>query len=324
MKLFSFARGLVENLGVKLVALVVAMMIWFNASGQQEVKRDYVATLRFVNLPDSLTLTGDVPQEAELSVSGSRRELLLMGFRRIHLLVNMARATPGRFSQRLSPSDVVLPRTFEPGDVTIISPPAIEVGIERVVSKRVRVAVILAGSLLVDQLLDGIPLARPMSVTVTGAEGIVKSLTKLPTKPIDLSKVRDSVEREIELDYDRTVLKCAPDRVVVSISTSERGRRVLANIPPTILVDDDTRLTEVFPKTVSLTIEGPRSLLDTLSSGDVSVLVDLSGVAPGQYTFAPDVIVPDGVERYLLDVDSLRIVVTQASSVGPRQSAEPK
>jgi hypothetical protein len=54
-------------------------------------------------------------------------------------------------------------------------------------------------------------------------------------------------------------------------------------------------------------------MLDTLSSGDVSVLVDLSGRSPGQYTLAPEVIVPDGVEKYLMNVDSLRIVVSRTS-----------
>ena len=83
MKPTSFTRGLVDSIGVKLVALVVALMIWFNASGQQEVKRNYVANLRFVNLPDSLTLAGRIPPEAELSVTGTRRELLFMGFRKL-------------------------------------------------------------------------------------------------------------------------------------------------------------------------------------------------------------------------------------------------
>jgi YbbR domain-containing protein len=306
-------RGLIDGIGVKLLALIVALMIWFNASGQQEVKRNYVASLRFVNLPDSLTLTGRIPPEAELSVTGTRRELVFMGFRKLNVMVNMAKAKPGRFSQRLSVSDVILPPNVEPGDVRILSPSSVEVGIERLTSKRVRVAVILSGSLVQDQLLDEVPSAHPATVTVTGPESAVKPLEKLPTKPIDLSRVRESLEREIALDYDGDLLTCVPDKVGVTISVSARGRRVLANVPPTILVDDDRHSTEIFPKTVSLTIEGPQSLLDTLSSGDVSVLVDLSGRPPGEYTLAPEIIVPDGVEKYRMDIDSLRIIVSQTS-----------
>jgi len=311
MRPTSFTRGLIDGIGVKLVALIVALMIWFNASGQQEVKRNYEATLRFVNLPDSLTLTGRVPSDAELSVTGTRRDLLFMGFRKLSVMVNMARARPGRFSQRLSVSDVILPPNVEPGDVRILSPSSVEVAIERLVTKRVRVAVILSGSLAQDQILNEVPGARPAAVAITGPESAVTPLEKLPTKPIDLGKIRESLERETALDYDPNLLTCVPDKVVVAISVSARGRRVLANVPPTILVDDDSHSTEVIPRTVTLTIEGPQSMLDTLSSGDVSVLVDLSGKPAGQYTLAPEVIVPDGVEKYLMDVDSLRIIVSR-------------
>ncbi|MDH3216784.1 MAG: CdaR family protein [Candidatus Krumholzibacteria bacterium] len=316
MRLISFTRGLVDNIGVKLVALIVAMMIWFNASGQQEVKRNYIATLRFVNLPDSLTMTGKVPEQVELSIAGTRRELIFLGFRKISVLVNMAKAKAGRFSQRLSRSDILLPPGVEPDDVRIISPSAIEVGVERLASKRVKAAVILSGGLAEDQVLNRVPVAKPAWITVTGPESAVQPLEKLPTKPIDLGKIKQSMETEAEIDYDRQLLTCVPDRVSVAVSISARGRRVLANVPPTILVDDDRNLTEIFPKTVSLTIEGPQALLDTLSSGDVSVLVDLGGKPPGRYTLAPEVIVPEGVEKYVMDVDSLRILVTRSS--GPQ------
>lgn len=311
MRLISFTHGIVNNLGVKLVALIVAVMVWFNVSGQQEGKKNFVASLRFVNLPDTLTLVGRVPDEAELNITATERELLFIGVRKINVMVNMARATPGKFSQRLSVSDVILPPRVEPGDVRILSPAMVQVNVERLITKRAKVAVILSGSLAQDLLLDEIPMSRPLTVSVTGPESAVGSLDKVATVAIDLSKIRESAGREVELKYDKSLLSCTPDRVVVAISVSPRGQRVLANIPPTILVDDDNNLTEIFPKTVSLTLEGPKSLLDTLSSGDVSILVDLTGKSPGQYTLAPEIIVPDGVEKYLMDVDSLRILVTK-------------
>ena len=313
MTLISFTRGLINNVGVKLIALVVALMIWFNASGQQEVKRNYIATLRFVNLPDTLTLVGRVPLEAELSVSGTRRDLLFMGFRKLNVMVNMARAHAGRFSQRLSVADVILPPNVEPGDVRILSPSSVDVAIERLATKRVRVGVILFGSIPAEQMLEGVPRSRPLTVLVTGPKSAVDPLETIPTEPIDLARIHETTERKVALEYDADRLVCEPNEVTVDILISARGRRVLANVPPTILIDDENHLTEIFPKTVSLTIEGPQSMLDTLTSGDVSVLVDLSGRPPGQYTLAPEVIVPDGVEKYLMDVDSLRILVTQAA-----------
>lgn len=313
MKLISFTRGLIDNIGVKLIAVVVALVIWFNASGQQTDKRDYAATLSFVNLPDSVTLTGRVPDQVRLSVAGTRRELLFLRFRKINMLVNMARANPGRLTQRLSVSDLILPPGIEAGDVRIIEPHVVDVTLQRLVSKRLRVAVMLSGGLPEDLLLNRTPQASPMWAEVTGPESAVTPLEKIPTKPIDLSKLRESVDREVQLEFDEATLECVPDRVVVSIAISARGRRVLPNVPPTILHDNDNHLIEVFPKTVSLTVEGPQALLDTLSSRDVSVLVDLTGKPAGRYTLAPEIIVPDGVEKYVIDVDSLRILVSKAT-----------
>lgn len=313
MNFISFARGLLDNIGVKLIALVVAMVIWFNASGQQTDKRDYTAELSFVNLPDSVTITGRIPTQVRLNVTGTRRELLFLGFRKINMLVNMARANPGRFTQRLSVSDLILPPGIEPGDVRIIEPRAVDVNLERLINKRLRVAVILNGGLAEDLLLNRTPEARPLWVAAVGPESALEPMEKVPTKPIDLSRVRESSDREVQLDFDNKVISCTPDRVMVSLSVSVRGTRVLANVPPTILYDNDRNMTEVFPKTVSLTIEGPKALLDTLSSSDISVLVDLTGKPPGRYTLAPEIIVPEGVEKYAMDVDSLRILVSKAT-----------
>jgi YbbR domain-containing protein len=176
----------------------------------------------------------------------------------------------------------------------------------------VRVGVSLEGSLPGEQLLSSVPESVPGWIMVRGAESVVEPLEKVLTRPIDLGKIRESVERDVELDCNPDLFVCEPPSVLVAIYVSERGRRVLANIPPTILVDDEDFATEVFPNAVSLTIEGPSALLDTLSSRDVSVLVDLSGKPTGVYTLAPEVIVPNGVEKYSLDTDSLRVFVSRA------------
>lgn len=311
MRLFSFTRGLLDNIGVKLIALVVAMVIWFNASGQQETKKDFVGTLSFVNVPDSLTITGRVPDQVRLNVSGTRRQLLFLGFRKVSMLVNMSRATPGRFSQRLSVSDIVLPAGVEPGDVRIVSPQVIDVILDRLVEKRVAVTVTLSGALPDELLLNHKPRAEPEWVVVRGPEGTVTTLEEIPTRAIDLTRIRESVVRRVPLDFDGGMFMCNPASVEVEIAISPRSSRVLANVPPTVLVDSEDYLTEVYPKTVSLVLEGPQAVLDTLRSGDVSVLLDLSGKRPGRYVLAPEVIVPDAVKNHVINVDSLRVSITR-------------
>jgi YbbR domain-containing protein len=306
----SLARGIFANIGVKLLALVVAVVIWFNAIGQHEEERVFVVPLQLANIADTLTVTGRVPTEAQIAVTGTRRDLLLMEFKKVAVSLNMSRVEAGRFSQRLSTSDVVLPSGIEPLRVRIVSPLFVDVTVEKLMTKRSRVAVTLSGGLPGDQLLNSVPEAAPAWVLARGPQSVVERLDRVPTKPIDLSKVRESGEREVEFDIDGMGVTCEPSKVRVGLFVSERGTRVITNIPPTVLVDEPSVSAEVVPKTLTLTIEGPKALLGTLSSKDVSILVDLSGKAPGSYLLAPEVIVPNGIVKYALDVDSLRVRVS--------------
>jgi YbbR domain-containing protein len=314
MTVASVARGIFANIGVKLLALVVAVVIWFNAIGQHEEERVFVVPLQLANVADTLTVTGRIPVEAQIAVTGTRRDLLLMEFKKVSVSLNMSRAEPGRFSQRLSMSDVVLPPGIEPLRVRVISPLLVDVTVEKLVTRRSRVAVTLSGSLPSHQLLSSVPEATPGWVLATGPQSVIGRLDRVPTHPIDLSRVKESGEREVELDVDGMGVTCDPVKVKVGLFVSERGTRVITNIPPTVLVDEASVSAEVIPKSLTLTLEGPKALLGTLSSKDVSILVDLSGKAPGRYLLPPEVIVPNGIVKYTLDVDSLRVFVSRSSS----------
>jgi len=316
MTVTRLARAIVANAGVKLLALLVAVVIWFNAIGQQEDERTFVVPLQFVGLADTLTITGRVPGDVQIAVTGTRRDLLLLELKKISVALNMNRLEPGRYTQRLSVSDVVLPPEVEPRKVRIISPLLVDVNLETLVTRRARVAVSLSGSLPGNQIFSAVPEAVPGWVLVTGPGSLVGRMDKVFTQPIDLSRMRESGERDVDIEIGGSAISCEPRRVKVGLYVSERGRRVLANIPPTVLVDETGVIAEVIPNTVSLTLEGPKALLDTLTSRDVSVLIDVSGKPPGRYWIAPEVIVPNGIEKFIMDVDSLRVFIRRASAPG--------
>jgi YbbR domain-containing protein len=100
--------------------------------------------------------------------------------------------------------------------------------------------------------------------------------------------------------------------VTVTLRVSPRVERVLANVPPTVLLDSDDVDAAVEPEAVSLTLQGPASVLDTLSSGDVSVLVAVSGNEPASWRVAPDVILPAGVRLLDISVDTLDVRLYRA------------
>jgi YbbR domain-containing protein len=310
----NLKKMVTENLGVKLIAVVVAVFIWFNASGQQEVARVRTIPLVVENLSDSLTITGPVPSQVEISVRGTKRALLTMGFKRVQMTLDLTGALPGRQRITLTSNHIRLPGGIDRRQVMVMSPANVDLEIERLVTKRVEITLATTGAVPDNFVLMGGALElTPSWTTIRGAQSSVARLESVTTEALDLSRIRSSIDRELGLDYDRSLFVCNPDRVVVSAVVAERGQRVLANVPPTVLVDSDDYVARVFPGTVSLTLEGAAPVLDTLSSGDISVLLNLSGRTPDRYRLAPEVILPPGVLLVGMSVDTLTVQISRES-----------
>jgi YbbR domain-containing protein len=302
----NLKKSLTENLGVKLIALVVAMFVWFNASGQKEVVWLKNIPVTLDNLPDSLVVVGNPPAHVEISITGTKRQLILTGFKRISLAIDLAGAVPGRQRVSLSSRNIQLPGGIERHNVRILEPTAIDLNLERLTTRRVQVTLTTTGAIPEHYVVvDGAFSITPSWTYVKGAAAEVNRIETIPTEPLDLGRLKESIERDIALDFDRDRLECKPGVVKVSVRISEKGTRVLANVPPTVLVDSEDYDAKVFPRTVSLTLEGARAVLDTLSSGDVSVLLDLSGRGEARYKLAPEIILPPGVVLTRVSVDSL-------------------
>ena len=180
-------------------------------------------------------------------------------------------------------------------------------------SRRLQVSLATTGALPANVLLEDAGLTiEPAWVTVRGPASIIERVQHVTTESLQLARVRETTTRELELECDPRAFACEPDRVTVTLRVSARAERVLANIPPTVLLDSDDVDAEVEPDAVSLTLEGPASVIDTLSSGDVSVLVAVSGRGPASVRVAPDVILPPGIRLTAISADTLEVRVYPA------------
>jgi YbbR domain-containing protein len=307
------ARAITHNPGAKLLALVVALLVWFNASGQEQVVRTRNAPLVFQGLADSLAIATPVPETAGVRVAASRRKLVTVGFRRVSVVADLTGFGPGRHRISFGADAVHGLGAFEPGSVTVVTPEHLDLEIEPMTIRRVQVSLATKGELPENVVLmeNGV-LIEPAWVTVRGPASMLERVQHVSTRALDLSKVHDTLERDIALDVDRQIFSCEPPRVNLTLRVSARGERVLANVPPTVLLDSDAMEVEIIPNAVSLTLEGPTAVLDTLSSGDVSVLVSLGGRSPATYRLAPEVILPPGVTLTATSADTLEVRVYQA------------
>lgn len=307
-----FKRMLTANLGVKIVAVVFAVILWLHVTAQQEETQAFSVPLVLAGIPDSLTIIHDVPRSVNLTVRGARSNLIklrLLGRLRARIDLSMIAAT-GRVNIPVRAGILNLSEEIDPRNVTIENPKTLALFFEPVVSKTVPVRVAFRGEIPADIIVTGQPTVAPGQVTLRGAVSVVREVSVVSTDEIDIADKYGALSFKIGISLDDRRIEVSPPTVTVEMETSRREVRTLANIPPTLLETGDERLIEYRPRAVTLTVEGPEEMIRRITAEDVSVIIDITSLDPGSYRIEPEIIVPQGIERYWLDIDAFEITIS--------------
>lgn len=175
-----------------------------------------------------------------------------------------------------------------------ISPEKIEVnqsivqlgGFRNVVVKVVTEGQVAMGYRLTSILVD------PPTVTVYSTNtALIESLPGyVETDPINLTGLKDDVNQNVDLRLADgvTVVGDSSVNVQVSVTTVENSVQ-FTNVPVVTIGLTEGFTAEISPSRVDLIVAGPLVSLNSVIASELRVQIDLSGLAPGTYTFEPDV-----------------------------------
>ncbi len=258
-----------DNLGLKVLSLVLALMGWLLARGEQTYQEVVVVPVDYLLPTDLVLLNGTtLPERVVIQVSGSKAALGGMKNQlregAIQYLVDLEDAEPGRavHSFRLPPlgmSSVVTLQTVSPAEV--------ELQFDALAKRTLPVQLSVRGSLPTGYVLQSRDI-EPGFVTLMGARSELADLQAIPTVPVQLSTRRSSVDQTIALDLSG--MHMHPDSatsVQVRLDILEQaGDLQLAEIP--VVVADQQRF-KVNPSVCTVTLFGPQPVLAELGAESV-------------------------------------------------------
>ncbi|MBA3871639.1 MAG: hypothetical protein H0X30_21030 [Anaerolineae bacterium] len=138
---------------------------------------------------------------------------------------------------------------------------------------------------------------EPQSVLVSGTPSLLAAMEDtLSTQPIDLSDHTSSFEVSVPIILPNTdlLLLSGPNiTVYVEIKPVTTSKQFEA-IPVKILGMGDNLMAKISPNTVSVLVNGPQEVVNKLTADDIGVVLDLNGLAPGNYTLPLSVSVGQG------------------------------
>lgn len=212
---------LLDNIGLKLASLFLALLLYAHVVTDQPREPTVQIPVTLMGLPDSLAVTGKLPEHVSVKIRGKWKDLIRLGLTSPYLPVDMANARVGSFQTTITADDVleraIPPELSKSLDVTeVYDPRTIDVQVEPRVTKRVRVVPFLVGTPRPGLVLAGPPEAMPDSVIVQGAASIVAALDSVSTLPVDITEEREKIQRQVDIDPGAVPLTVEPRRCVVT------------------------------------------------------------------------------------------------------------
>ncbi len=138
---------------------------------------------------------------------------------------------------------------------------------------------------------------EPQSVLISGTPSQLAALADtLSTLPINLSDHTSNFEVSVPVVLPSTdLVLLSGQNITVSVEIKPvTASRQFEAIPIKILGLGEQLSAKIVPNTVSVLVNGPQEPVNLLNPRDVSVVLDLNGLAPGNYTLPLNVSVGQG------------------------------
>jgi YbbR domain-containing protein len=223
-----FRFNLRENLPLKIFSFLLALLCWVVVRSEESRIRNFVVPLDYVNLPESLELSGTVVETAAVRLRAPEAVMRSIPEDSLLATIDLSNKPSGRHNIRLSDDLIRIPAGAA---VERISPTLVPIRLEKRVAREVPVKVEFAG-----KPAPGYRKVRhviePPRVTIEGPESEVKTVRRVLTGTISLEGETGDLDLAVQPAPD------APAGSRVRVVAPPGAVRVLVTIEPISPPDD--------------------------------------------------------------------------------------
>lgn len=207
---------------LRLLALGIAIGIWFNASVEDRLvtsEKVVEANISYNRRPGYMIINS--AQRVNVRLIGSKKAIRQLSSYMVDVSVELSRRGTGAAMITLGPENVLAPEGLE---VVAIEPATIAVDLEREVTERLPVVAKLVGKPAPGTKIEE-PEVFPSQVMVIGPEPLLARIDSLATRPINIEGLSSTLEEE-------DVAVVTPDPLIQIVQPSKVSVRVPVRKPP--------------------------------------------------------------------------------------------
>lgn len=272
---------------LKITALIIALVIWINAVMNREVQINYQVPVRIMNVPDSMIIAGMSQRDINIQLNGKTSEFLSMKLLNMNIFVYI---DLNDYDVKANvPIDISLNNEFfvfprDPMSIEKIRERDISIIVDSVETKYVPIMPVIENTPAEGYMKYGEIVYSPEKVKITGGRNLISGIYHIETEPVDINSATKtfSVKKKINEKYSFVTVE--PRTVTISIPVDKIERKSFEHVPVEFINSPSNRTMNPDSFLLDVVIEGPKSIIGNIFSGELAPLIDLSSYRrPGHY-----------------------------------------
>jgi YbbR domain-containing protein len=269
-----------KNIELKLISLAIAATLWVIVTGKEYRYGDFTIPIELKGLPESLIITREGSDKAEIKNATVRiraNETILRNIddRTMYLSINVSSLSVGTHQVQITNEMV----TGKPAgaEITDITPRELELTVEESITR----PFVVVNPELLGKPAEGFDIYQitctPPTVSIKGPKSSVEKIDKVSTYPVQIDNLTETnLRRDLQLISPDPLVTIIPDEVSLRAEIHEKMiSEVFQNVP--VEVRSSAYLARVNPKSLTVWVQGPISQMKRLKRENVQVFVSPGG-----------------------------------------------
>lgn len=300
-----------RRIHIVLTTLLIGIFLWLSVTLREQYNVTVNAPLSIDDVPEGMAIRTAVPRHIQLKLRGEGWRLAgLLAGPDIHVTIPFSSLPQG--NRTITINQIIERLTLSPGiQVLRVAPDTVPIWLDRVSSKRVPVVPDISLSFREGYGQVGAIQLVPDSVTMVGAETVLRQISEWKTARVSFADIKAPVETKVTLAHgDGPSVECTPPELQIRINVQPFAEKVFSGLPVEVNDLPPNREVILIPPKMEVVARGGIRQLASLMTVDFRVSVPFSRIlADSTGTILPDVQPPSGIQVVTHRPERLQYIV---------------
>lgn len=273
-------RILFQNVWFKLVAIVMALFLWFHVATDQVYDHTDSFPLEILNIPQPLLLAEELPSQVSATIRGKGKELLkMLVAEKKSIRIDVQEFKRGETEYELTTEQIPIPEGLELRVTNILPPKSLKIKLDYPMEKTVQVQYNINILPAEGYVKVGETHYNPKEIDISGPRMWVRGLNLIQTQEVVIENASQPISDQVDLvmpeGYNLTL---STTKINFSQNIEKTTERIISNLPVVPINGPRGGKIMLEPDSVSLIVSGAESVLREIMPDKIRVTVNCSPV----------------------------------------------